>query len=186
MKPRRSILSVPGHMDKMHHKAQQSDADVIMLDLEDSVPAGEKDKARQTVIASLQAGGWSHKTITARINGLDTAFGYRDLTALAEAAGHLLDTIVVPKVDSPADIHFASRLLDGIEMYKQFSDRIGLEAIIESAAGLEAVSDTAKADRRLKALVFGVADYSASIGARLVSLSGHGEKEDQIYPGHRC
>ena len=185
MKPRRSVLSVPGHIEKMHQKARGSRADVIMLDLEDSVPAGEKDTARQTVVQSLLAGGWSEKTITARINGLDTPYGYRDLTALAESAGHLLESIVIPKVDSPADIHFASRLLDGIEAYKGFSNRIGLEAIIESAAGLESISETVRAGRRLQTLVFGVADYSASIGARLISLSGHGEKEEELYPGHR-
>ena len=104
---------------------------------------------------------------------------------MAESAGHLLDTIVIPKVDAAADIHFASRLLDGIEAFKGFPNRIGLEAIIESAAGLESVSDTARAGKRLKTLIFGVADYSASIGARLISLSGHGEKEEQVYPGHR-
>jgi citrate lyase beta subunit len=76
-------------------------------------------------------------------------------------------------------------MLDGIEAAKGFSNRINIEAIIESAQGLEQVSQIAKASDRLISLVFGIVDYSASIGARLVSISGHGEKEEEIYPGHR-
>ena len=185
MKPRRSILSVPGHIEKMHRKASASRADVVMLDLEDSVPAAEKDHARMIVIDSLASIDWGDKVVTARINGLDTGFGYRDLTALAEASGSLLDAIVIPKVDHGADVHFADRLLHGVEIHRSLSRPIGIEAIIESAVGLEKISEIATASDRLKTLVFGVADYSASIGARLVSISGHGEKEESLYPGHR-
>jgi malyl-CoA/(S)-citramalyl-CoA lyase len=91
----------------------------------------------------------------------------------------------VPKVNHPKDIHFVCRMLDGIEGAKGFSNRINIEAIIESAAGLEHVSRIAKASDRLITLVFGIVDYSVSIGARLISISGHGEKEEEIYPGHR-
>jgi citrate lyase beta subunit len=185
MTPRRSILSVPGHVEKMHHKAAHSVADVIMLDLEDSVPLDAKESARERVTHSLLNIDWGDKTVSARINGLDTGFGYRDLLVLAEEAGPLLDTVVIPKVDQPADIHFADRMLTGIEKSKSFERPIGIEAIIESARGLESVSHITAASPRLKTLVFGVADYSASIGARLVSISGHGEMEDAIYPGHR-
>jgi len=185
MKPKRSTLSVPGHIEKMHIKASQSLADVVMLDLEDSVPVDAKDAARQQVIRSLLALDWQEKTVTFRINGLDTPFGYRDLLEVVEAAGHRIDDVVIPKVDHPGDIHFVDRMLDGIEMRQNFSRPIGIEAIVESAAGLECISETARAGRRLKTLVFGIVDYSVSIGARLVSISGHGEKEEEIYPGHR-
>ena len=185
MKPRRSILSVPGHVEKMHHKACMSPADVIMLDLEDSVPLEAKEAARETVVRSILSLDWQGKTITARINGLDTPFGYRDMLALAEEAGQCLDSVVVPKVDDRGDIHFVDRLLNGIERNRKFTNRIGIEASIESAKGLEQVSEIACASARLISLVFGVADFSASIGARLVSLSGHGEMEEDLYPGHR-
>lgn len=185
MKPRRSILSVPGHVEKMHHKAAASAADVIMLDLEDSVPLEAKTDARQQVIRSLKEIDWASKTLTVRINGLDTGYGYRDLLAVAEAAGAYLADIVIPKVDHPRDIHFAARLLDGIELHTGLQRPLGLEASIETAAGLEQVSAIADASDRVQTLVFGIADYSASIGARLVSLSGHGEKEETLYPGHR-
>lgn len=185
MKPNRSNLSVPGHVEKMHGKASQSAVDVVMLDLEDSVPVDAKETARQMVIQALLSHDWSKKTITVRINALDTSFAYRDLLEVAEGAGHVIDAIVIPKVNNAGDIHFVSRMLDGIEMSKGFTTRIMIEASIESAQGLENVTAIAQADSRLKTLVFGIADYSASIGARLVSISGHGEKEEDLYPGHR-
>ncbi|MGD8980595.1 MAG: CoA ester lyase [Desulfobacterales bacterium] len=185
MKPRRSTLSVPGHIEKMHVKASQRDVDVIMLDLEDSFPVDAKESARTRVIQSIHTLNWQDTILTVRINGLDTPFGYRDLLEVAEAAGPSIEAVVVPKVNHPGDIHFVSRMLDGIEAAKGFSKRIHIEAIIESAEGLEQVSQIAKASDRLITLVFGIVDYSASIGARLVSISGHGEKEEEIYPGHR-
>jgi malyl-CoA/(S)-citramalyl-CoA lyase len=185
MKPRRSTLSVPGHIEKMHLKASQRTVDVIMLDLEDSVPVEAKESARARVIQSIHTLDWQSTTVTVRINGLDTPFGYRDLLEVAEASGPLIEAVVVPKVNHPGDIHFVSRMLDGIEAAKRFSNRIHIEAIIESAEGLEQISQIAKVSDRLTTLVFGIVDYSASIGARLVSISGHGEKEEEIYPGHR-
>ncbi len=185
MKPRRSNLSVPGHVEKMHGKAAASNADVIMLDLEDSVPIDEKDKARAQVIQSLTDLDWTKKTVTVRINSLDTPFAYRDLLEVVENAGHVLDAIVIPKVNTPGDISFADRMLDGIEMNKNLTSSIGIEASIETAEGLLKAADIAKASGRTKTFVFGIADYSASVGARLVSISGHGEKEEELYPGHR-
>ncbi|MBW2491885.1 MAG: CoA ester lyase [Deltaproteobacteria bacterium] len=185
MKPRRSTLSVPGHIEKMHVKASQRGVDVVMLDLEDSVPVEAKESARTRVIQSIHSLEWGETTLTFRINGLDTPFGYRDLLEVTEAAGPHIDAVVVPKVNHPGDIHFVCRMLDGIEAAKGFSNHINIEAIIESAQGLKRVSQIAKASYRLITLVFGIVDYSASIGARLVSISGHGEKEEEIYPGHR-
>ena len=189
MKAHRSILSVPGHVAKMHGKAAESKADVIMLDLEDSVPPDAKEAARHQVIESLRAVDWHKKTVTVRINSLDTPFAYRDLVDVVEAAGAKIDAVVVPKVNHPGDIHCVDRLLDGIEQASGLSDlpvAIGIEASIETAEGLSEVTAIARASsRRLRSLVFGIADYSASIGARLVSLSGHGENEAEIYPGHR-
>lgn len=185
MKPRRSNLSVPGHMKKMHGKASESQADVIMLDLEDSVPLEEKINARDQVIESLLGLNWEKKTVTVRINALDTPFAYRDLLEVAEHAGHVIDAIVIPKVNHPADIHFADRMLNGIAMQTAGTTTINIEASIETAEGLMRAAEISQASNRVASLVFGIADYSASIGARLVSISGHGEKEEQLYPGHR-
>lgn len=185
MKPNRTNLSVPGHMKKMHAKALASQADVVMFDLEDSVPAEKKEGAREIIIQSLHELPLEGKTVTVRINGCETALAYREIVDLAENAGNQIDRIVIPKIDHPGDIYFVSRLLDGIEQAKNIKKKIQIEASIETANGLEAVSDIAKASIRLKTLVFGVADYSDSIGARLISLSGHGENEEEVYPGHR-
>ncbi|MBM9536440.1 HpcH/HpaI aldolase/citrate lyase family protein [Desulfobulbus alkaliphilus] len=185
MKPRRSNLSVPGHMTKMHGKANTSNADVIMLDLEDSVPLEEKNSARDQVIASLLDLDWTQKTVTVRINALDTPFAYRDLVEVAEKAGHIIDSIVIPKVNHPGDVYFADRLLSGIELANTARRPLGLELSIETAEGLMRAAEIIAASARGLSLVFGIADYSASIGARLVSISGHGEKEEELYPGHR-
>ena len=184
-KPHRSILSVPGHVEKMHAKAAQSTADVIMLDLEDSVPLEAKETARKQVLRSLQTIDWQTRTVTVRINGLDSAFAYRDLLEVAEGAGDKIDAVVVPKVNHPGDVHFVDRMLTGIEQATQIAQPIGIEASIETAEGLAAVMEIAQASPRTQTLVFGIADYSASVGARLVSISGHGEREAEIYPGHR-
>ncbi len=182
---RRSILSVPGHVQKMHAKALASAADNVMLDLEDSVPVDKKKDARKQVIDTLLSAERGTKTVTVRCNGLDTPFAYQDLIDIVGEAGQILDAVVIPKVNHPGDIHFVHRLLDGVEMDRQPGANIGIEASIESAQGLESVSAIAGASDRLVSLVFGIADYSVSIGARLVSISGHGEAEGEIYPGHR-
>lgn len=184
-KPCRTLLSVPGNKTKMHAKAAGSNVDVIMLDLEDSVPADEKEVARKTVIDSLRSLDFNEKCVALRINSLDTPFAYKDLIQVAEAAGDRLQTVVVPKVNHEADIHFASRLLDGIEMALGQTRQIRIQACIETAQGLSRINEIASADTRLSSLSFGIADYQASIGAALVSLSGHGENEEQVYPGHR-
>ena len=184
-KPHRSILSVPGHVEKMQVKAARSTADVVMLDLEDSVPLAAKEAARKQVLQSLQTLEWQGKTVTVRINGLDSAFAYRDLLEIAEGAGEKLDALVVPKVNHPGDLHFVDRMLDGIEQAMGLPRPIGIEASIETARGLAGVRAIAQASPRVQTLVFGIADYSASVGARLASVSGHGEQETDIYPGHR-
>ena len=181
----RSVLSVPGHMVKMHAKAAASRADVVMLDLEDSVPLEAKEEARATVLAALTTIPWHGKAVSVRINGIDTPFAYRDLLEIVEGAGERLASLVVPKVNHPGDIHFVERMLDGIELAKNLARPIAIEASIETAQGLAEARAIASASRRLRSLVFGIADYSASVGARLVSLSGHGENEAEIYPGHR-
>ncbi len=186
MKPVRSMLSVPGHIQAMHGKAVNSDADVVMLDLEDSVPPDKKPKARATVIKARADIDWGRKTVAVRVNSSDTRFAYKDVIQVVEAAGQSIDILVIPKVNSLKDIHFFSCLLDGIQMEQNMTQDIRIQASIETAQGLEAVSSIAAGGgRRLHSLVFGIADYSASIGVGLTSVSGHGESDDELYPGHR-
>lgn len=159
-----------------------------MLDLEDSVPLSEKENARRQVVASLRGLDWSKHLVALRINGLDTAYGFRDLVEVVQEAGEHIHSIVLPKVEHAGDVHFADRLLTGLELEgrgRSGGERIALEPSIESALGLERASEIAQASERNVTLVFGIADYTASVGARLVSVSGHGENDENAYGGHR-
>jgi len=166
----------------MHQKAANSAADVIMLDLEDSCPAAEKPGARAVAVESLNALAWGGKGLTLRINPVDSPFALRDLVAVIPAAGARLDSVVVPKVESAGDIAFVDRALTALETEAGLDTPIGIEAIIESARALRDADAIALASPRMRCLVFGIADYSASVNMPLTSVSGHGE-EDGVYPG---
>lgn len=181
---RRSILSVPANRDRMLERAARLPADVIMLDLEDSVPAAEKDGARIAVVGALRDRDWQGKVRSVRINGMDTPFAYKDLIEIAENAGSHLDVIVVPKVNDGDEIRAIDLFLTQIEMRMGLARRIGLEASIETASGMLKVEEIAFSSSRLEALVFGIADYTASLNMKSKGISGHGDAED-FYPGDR-
>lgn len=181
---RRSVLSVPANRGRMIEKAFTLNADVIMLDLEDSVPATEKDHARAAAVAALREGDWQDRVRACRINGMDTPYAYRDIIQVVESAGEWLDVIVVPKVNEAAEIKAVDLWLTQIEAAMGLRRPIGLEASIETARGMMCVREIAESSTRLEALVFGIADYSASMGMRSGGASGHGEAE-AFYPGHR-
>lgn len=181
---RRSILSVPANREKMVQKAFLLPVDVIMLDLEDSVPIEEKNEARKRVAAAFVEQDWGGKVRSYRINGMDTPFAYKDIIDVVESAGNHIDVIVVPKVNDAAEIKAIDYILSQIEMHMAISKPIGLEASIETAAGMLKVEEIAFSSPRLEALVFGVADYGASLTMTSKGLSGHGDVEG-FYPGHR-
>ena len=112
------------------------------------------------------------KTVSVRVNGSDTHYLYRDVVDVVEQAGHRLDTVLVPKVSTPADVHFIDALLTQIEAARAIPQRIGVEALIETALGMANVEAIAQASPRLEALHFGVADLAASLHARTVSIGG--------------
>jgi len=182
IKRQRSTLSVPGHLEKMHKKAFETSADVIMLDMEDSVPMESKRAAREQIILTLKNA--PKRGISVRVNSVDTHYCFRDVIDVVRAAPEQIDSITLPKVDCAGDVHFLSRLLDGIENEMGTQYFIAIDASIESAIGMENIVEIAIAPR-VRSLIFGIADYSASIGAKLNSISGHGENELEIYPGHR-
>jgi len=181
---RRSIISVPANREKMVNKVFGLDPDVIMLDLEDSVPVNEKEEARKLAINTFRERDWKGKVRSYRINGMDTPFAYRDLIDVVEQAGEYIDTIVVPKVEDPAEIKAIDYLLNQMEMRMGFKRQIGLEPSIETASGMLKAAEIAVSSPRVETLVFGVADYSASLTMLSKGVSGHGDKED-FYPGHR-
>ncbi|HEX6957554.1 MAG TPA: CoA ester lyase [Ferrovibrio sp.] len=168
----RCELAVPGSNTKLFEKAAKSAADVIFLDLEDAVAPDDKPQARKNIIQALHEVDWGNKTMSVRINGLDTQYMYRDVVEVIEGAGDKLDLVMVPKVGTAADIYAVDMLLTQIEAAKGFKKRIGIEAIIETALGMQNIHEIAAASPRLESLHFGVADYSASTRARTTSIGG--------------
>ncbi|KAF0109532.1 MAG: citE [Rhodospirillaceae bacterium] len=133
----RSELAVPGSSLKFIEKAPANAADVIFFDLEDSVAVDQKEQARRTVIAALNDLDFGDKTLSIRINGLDTPFMYRDVVDVVEQAGHRLDLIMIPKVGTAADVYALDMLVTQIETAKGFRKRIGFELLIETALGMQ-------------------------------------------------
>ncbi len=179
---RRSVLSVPGSSDKMISKGLELPADEIMLDLEDGVALEEKEGARSRVIRALKDHDWGDRVRAYRINGLDTPFAYRDIIDVVEQAGEGIDVIVIPKVEKAADVQFVALLLSQIEMNVGLKKPIGLEASIETALGMLNVKEIAFASPRLETLVFGIADYGASLTMPSSGVSGHGDAEEDLIP----
>ena len=174
MRRQRSELAVPASRPELFAKALGSDADYVFLDLEDAVAPAEKVGARARAVAGLLEHDWRGrgKTVSLRINGLDTHYMYRDVIEVIEGAGDRLDTVLIPKAGTPADVYMVETMLTQIEDAKGFSNRIGIEVLIETALGLANVESIAQSSRRLEAMHFGVADLAASLRARTVSIGG--------------
>lgn len=168
----RSELAVPGSNPDLFEKAAKSEADYIFLDCEDAVIPDDKPQARKNIIEALNDVDWGGKTISVRINGLDTHYMYRDVVDIVEQAGANLDTILIPKVGTAADVYVVDCLLTQIEDAMGLDRKIGIECLIETALGGANVMDIARSSKRLEALHFGVADYAASLRARTVNIGG--------------
>ncbi len=168
----RSELAVPGSSPQLFEKAAKSAADVIFLDLEDAVAPDKKEEARRNVIEALNDIDWGNKTISVRINGLDTHYMYRDVVEVLERTGDRLDLFMIPKVGTAADVYAVDMLVTQVEQAKGRKKRIGFELIIETALGMQNVHEIAGASPRNESLHFGVADYAASTRARTTNIGG--------------
>ena len=174
---RRSQLSVPGSSEKMIAKAAASDADHVFLDLEDAVAPSAKPGARKTIVEGLNSLDWGKKTRCVRINDVTTSWCYEDVIEVVEGAGKNLDTIMLTKAMRAADVQFVELLLNQLEGKLKLERRIGIEVLIEEAAGLQNVEAIAASSPRLEALIFGMGDYSASQQMNLRNWGSDG------YPG---
>jgi len=174
---RRSQLSVPGSSEKMIAKAAASDADHVFLDLEDAVAPSAKPGARKTIVEGLNSLDWGKKTRCVRINDVTTPWCYEDIIEVVEGAGKNLDTIMLTKAMRAADVQFVELLLNQMEAKLKLTRPIGIEVLIEEAAGLQNVEAIAASSPRLEALIFGMGDYSAS---QQMNLRGWGSDG---YPG---
>ncbi|MEO0359208.1 MAG: CoA ester lyase, partial [Pseudomonadota bacterium] len=182
-RPNRCQLFGPGSNTKLFPKMAASAADVINLDLEDSVAPTDKDAARANVIQATHDVDWGNKTLSVRINGLDTPFWYRDVVDLLEHSSDRLDQIMIPKVGCAGDLYAVDALVTAIEGAKVRKKRITFEVIIESAAGIAHVEEIAAASDRLVAMSLGAADFAASMGMQTTGIGGTQENYYMLRDG---
>jgi len=168
----RSELAVPGSNYRFIEKAADSGVDVLFLDLEDAVAPDDKAQARKNIVKALNEIDFGKKTVSVRINGLDTHYMYRDVVDLIEQGGERLDLIMIPKVGTAADVYAVDMLATQVEDAVGRKKRLGFELIIETALGMANVDAIAGASKRLESLHFGVADYAASTRARTTVIGG--------------
>ncbi len=171
-RPNRCQLFGPGSRSELFEKMAKSAADVVNLDLEDSVAPSDKDTARANVIAATHEVDWGNKYLSVRINGLDGPHWYRDVVDLLEQGGDRLDQIMIPKAGCAADIYAVDALVSSIEAAKGRKKPISFEVIIETAAGIAHVEEIAASSPRLQAMSLGAADFAASMGMQTTGIGG--------------
>ncbi|HCK79747.1 MAG TPA: CoA ester lyase [Actinobacteria bacterium] len=177
---RRSCLAVPGSSDRMILKAQSLTSDMVFLDLEDAVAPAAKAEARDRVTEALVQGQWGQRIRSVRINAVGTPWGLSDLVSVMEGAGEHLDTIMLPKVSTPAHVHWADASLTMLEQSLGLPvGTVGVEIQIEDAKGLTEVDAIASASPRNRALHFGPGDFQASMGIPSVAFG----RLSDAYPG---
>ena len=184
-RPNRCQLFGPGSNAKLFPKMAASAADVINLDLEDSVAPTDKDAARANVIEALNTVDWGNKYMSVRINGLDTPYWYRDVVDLLEQAGDRLDQIMIPKVGCAADVYAVDALVTAIERAKGRTKPVSFEVIIESAAGIAHVEEIAASSPRMQAMSLGAADFAASMGMQTTGIGGIQENYYMLREGEK-
>ena len=167
IRTRRSSLAVPGSSPKMLDKAKGLPADQIFMDIEDAVAPLAKPDARRNIVAALNEGGYGGKVRTVRVNDWTTAWTYTDVIEVVSGAGANLDCIMLPKVQGPDQVQALDMLLTQIEKSEGLEvGRIGIEAQIENAMGLTRVDEIAAASPRVETIIFGPADFMASINMK--------------------
>jgi citrate lyase subunit beta / citryl-CoA lyase len=167
LRPRRSNMAVPGSNPRFLEKAKGLPVDQIFMDIEDAVAPLAKPDARKNIVAALNEGGYEDKIRVVRVNDLTTHWTYRDVVEVVEGAGPNLDAIMLPKVQTPDHIAWLDLLLTQIEKTMGFEvGRIGIEAQIENARGLIEVDAIAAASPRLETIIYGPADFMASINMK--------------------
>ncbi|HXC78705.1 MAG TPA: CoA ester lyase [Candidatus Acidoferrum sp.] len=167
LRPRRSCLAVPGSNPRFLEKAKSLESDQVFLDLEDACAPLAKPGARKNIVAALNEGGWGTRLRVVRVNDWTTQWTYRDVIEVVEGAGANLDAIMLPKVQSASQVVALDILLTQIEKTIGYEvGKIGIEAQIENAQGLIAIDAIAKASPRVETLIFGPADFMASINMK--------------------
>lgn len=162
--PRRSCLSIPGSSEKMLGKGPGIPADMVFLDLEDSVAPLEKEAARQKVVDAIRGNDWGDKVLCVRINAWDTQWTAYDVIEVVGQAGERLEEVMLPKVQAAAEVVALDLLLNQVEIAAGLpAGHIGIEAQIETTRGLINVEEICAASPRLETIIFGPADFAASM-----------------------
>ncbi len=162
--PRRSCLSTPGSSDRFLAKAPTAVADMTFLDLEDSVAPAEKVEAREKVVHAIRTQDWGERVLCVRVNAWDSAWTYGDVIDVVGRAGERLDEVMLPKVQSAAEVVALDLLLTQVERQVGLPvGHVGIEAQIETARGLINVDEICAASPRLETIIFGPADFAASL-----------------------
>jgi citrate lyase subunit beta/citryl-CoA lyase len=164
----------------MMAKAAASGADLVFFDLEDACAPSEKESARTLVVEALSAHDFGRTSRAVRVNSVDTAWCYRDIVEVVTGAGHLLDSLILPKVEDRSQVHFVDHLLAGIERELGRAP-LALEVQIESARGATELREICRASERIEAVIFGPGDYAASVGAPGLEIGA----DDDRYQGHQ-
>jgi malyl-CoA/(S)-citramalyl-CoA lyase len=184
-RPNRCQLFGPGSRPQLFEKMAGSAADVVNLDLEDSVAPADKDQARRNVIAALREIDWGTKTLSVRINALDTPYWYRDVVDLIEQGGERLDLIMIPKAGRAGDLYAVDALVTAVEAAAGRQKRLGFEVIIETAAGICHVEEIAQASPRLQSMSLGAADFAAHMGMQTTGIGGTQENYYMHWQGQK-
>ena len=153
VKPRRSVLYMPGSNDRALEKARILPADVLLLDLEDAVAPEQKIKARKLVMGAVNSGGYGERELVIRVNGLDTEWGEEDVREVARLP---VAAICLPKVESAAQVRAISASLRNAGA----APEISIWAMIETPKGVLNVQEIAAADARLAVLLMGTSDLA--------------------------
>ena len=181
-RPNRCQLFGPGSRTELFEKMAKSAADVVNLDLEDSVAPGDKDIARKNIIQATHDVDWGNKYLSVRINGLDTEHWYKDVVQLLENASDRLDQIMIPMVGCAEDIYAVEALVAAVEKAKGRQKPVSFEVIIETAAGIAHVEEIAASSPRMQAISLGYADFAASMGMQTTGIGGTQEKYYMLGP----
>lgn len=168
----RSKLFMPGSRPAIFEKGAASEADCLCMDLEDSVAPQDKPEGRKNIIKALNEVDFGSKFVTMRINGLDTHYAYRDVIDIVEQGGERLDAIMIPKVGCAADVYAVDMLITQASEAVGLKKKIGLELLIESAAGIQNIDEICAVSNRTQTVHFGAADYAASAGIRTTNIGG--------------
>jgi len=180
-RPRRTVLAVPGSSTRMLEKATGLPVDEVFLDLEDAVAGPAKAEARENVVAALERGGFAAPTVVVRVNGWDTEYTHTDVAEVVGRAGGAIDALLLPKVRTAAEVVALDLLLTQVEKTAGLPvGHIGIEPQIEDALGLTNIDAIATASPRVLTLVFGPADFMASVGMRTLTV---GEQPEGYEPG---